>query len=180
VTDEIHLAVRRIHDAMDFRDPPFSTSRILEEMFPTVEVVQRKLAHYGLIEVYPRALPSGKRAVIAYHDGSHHSTQRFTIAHELAHWIFDFREGEAMPRVSCGGPRGDEERRADRFAAELLAPLAVLDRHARFTLRPDPDDDDAILKRDQAVQRLASRFNVSLMCMRNRVRDLERWRKSQR
>ncbi len=170
------LAVDKIHTAMKYYDPPYSTSRVIEEMFPAVAVVQRTLTRHGQIEVYPGPLPNGKQAVIVYHDGSHHSTQRFTVAHELGHWLFDFREGEALPTIECGS-RTAAERRADQFAAEFLVPMQVLDRHVKFDLFPDADDEDEVAKKAQRVQRLASRFNVSLLCMKNRVRDLSRWRK---
>lgn len=172
-------AVRRIHVAMRYRDPPFSTSRVIEELFPAVDVVQRVLKRHGQIEVYPKPLPNGKQAVIVYHEGSHHSTQRFTVAHELGHWLFDFEEGAAFPQVACG-VRSPVESRADAFAAEFLVPLAVLDERVSFDLSPDRDDEEAISRRDQKIQNLASRFNVSLLCMKNRIRDLKRWRKSQR
>ncbi len=84
-----------------------------------------------------------------------------------------------MPQISCG-VRDERERRADRFAAEVLVPMRVLHEHVKFNLRPDADDEDAVMRRDQSVQRLASRFNVSLMCMKNRIRDLGIYRKSLR
>lgn len=165
---------------MNYRDPPFSVSNIMETLFPEVIVAQRQLDRYGEIEVYPEPLPNGKRAIITYHEDSHRSTQRFTVAHELGHWLFDFKRGTETPSEVTCGVRHPVERRADRFAAELLVPLAVLHRHVKFDLHPDRDDEDAVADKAQAIQRMASRFNVSLLCMKNRVRDLARWRNDKR
>lgn len=180
---EVLSEVYAIHDAMDYQDPPFSCSAIMERLFPEIDVVARKMEEHAIIEVYRKPLPNKKQAVVAYNEEAHHSTQRFSISHELAHWIFDFRRGEApLAPVSCAnnGRRLFPERRADFFAAELLCPLWVLNQHVDFEIWPDKEDEDAVARRDQKVQRLASRFNLSMRCMRRRVGDLHAWRKIHR
>lgn len=180
---EVHTLIYELRNAMDYGNPPFSISSLMELMFPEIDVVGRRLEHHALIEVYPEPLPDGTRAVIAYNENDHHSTQRFSIGHELAHWLLDFKRGEALPPqpFACGikvsGRRPALERRADYFAAELLCPLWVLDRYVDFEIYPSEDDEDALSRRNQKVQRLASRFNLSMRAMRNRVTSLHGWRK---
>lgn len=177
--------IHGIHREMGYTVPPYSVSNVMESLFPEVDVVGRpNMTQHAVIEVYPAALANGKRAVIAYNENDHHSTQRFSIAHELAHWLFDFRRGAFIPTESalaCGGGRKSVlERRADYFAAELLAPLWVLDGMVSFGVFPDKEDEDAVARRDQQIQRLASRFNLSMKAMRNRVYSLHYWRKISR
>lgn len=179
----VHAAIHRIFTRMEYSEPPFSVSSVMEEMFPEVDVIGREMAEHAMLEVYKRPLGNGRRALIAYNEGDHHSTQRFSILHELSHWIFEFDCGQRLDgAVACGTPgrKPLAERRADYFAAEVLAPLWILDRHVAFTIYPEKDDPDATKDRDQRIQRLASKFNVSRICMRNRVFDLAAWRKIRR
>jgi Zn-dependent peptidase ImmA (M78 family) len=55
------------------------------------------------------------------------SRQRFTLAHELGHWVCQVKEGREAPvycRAADVAPTADRllERRANVFAAELLMP----------------------------------------------------------
>jgi Zn-dependent peptidase ImmA (M78 family) len=165
---------------MAFASPPFSTSEIFKKLFPMIRVVPREMSEHAIIEVYD--IPTDEiRATVAYRENAHHSTHRFSCAHELAHWLFDFDEGRKLTNVpACHGGRGEKpvhERRADHFAAELLVPLHVLDGYIDFLLQYDDDNEDADLEFRGGAQRLASRFNVSLFCMQARLRDLQHWRK---
>jgi hypothetical protein len=169
--------VHQIHQQLDLIHPPYSTVMITERLFPEIDVIGRSMARHATLEIFAQPLPSGHRALVSYNERDHHSTQRFSIAHELAHYIFD--QGAA---VVCWtqGPKPTAERRADYFASELLVPLWRLDEHVTFNLAPDIDDEDAVSRRTQNIQRLASRWNVSMACMRRRVIDLVSWRKVSR
>jgi hypothetical protein len=180
----VHSAIHRIFTTLNYRDPYFSISTVMEKMYPEVDVVARDMRDHARIDIYSTPLPSGRRATIFYRERAHHSTQRFSIAHELAHWEFDCNRGQTIPDGRVCGPsvtgKPLSERRADYFASELLAPLWVLDGLVEFDIYPDRDDEDAIAQRDQRVQRLASKFNLSLACMSRRVFDLAEWRKISR
>jgi hypothetical protein len=180
---QVHAVIHGIFLRMGYRQPKFSISSVMETMFPEIEVVGREIPGHALIEIYPRPLPSGVRATIVYNERAHASTHRFSIAHELAHYIFDTEMGTAMPSpgdpVCSVGPAGGKslsERRADYFASELLVPLWILDPMVDFDIHVDKGDPDAVRARDQKIQRLASRFDVSLRCMKFRVFDLAAWR----
>ena len=89
--------------------------------------------------------------------------RRFTVAHELGHWVCQVLEGRWHP-VYCrdveAGANGYPplEREANVFAAELLMPEPAV--RAAF----DADD---------SVERLAERFGVSPEAMRWRLFNLK-------
>lgn len=178
---EVYAQVHAIHARLGLTSPPFSTHQIFSTLYPMIKVVPREMQHHATIEVYAQAV-DGVAAVVAYREAAHHSTHRFSCSHELAHWIFDFKEGShhttEMPACFSGrGEKPAHERRADHFAAELLVPLHVLDAFTGFAIHFSAEDEDADLDFRSGAQRLASRFNVSLACMKARLYDLYHWRK---
>lgn len=179
--NEVHAAVWRIFKELDYQKPYFSTSQAIKTLFPELDVTGAEIGEFAKIEVFDMPLPSGKRAIITYDAKSAHPTHRFSIGHELAHWLFDFRRGTTKAEVSCGrrGGKPLAEKRADYFAAEFLAPLWILDQHVDFRLGDTGDPDDRAELRNN-TQRMASRFNVSLKCMQMRIQDLGYWRMMRR
>lgn len=179
---EVHAQLHAIFKQLDYRQPPFSTSHAIETLFPQLDVIGASIDEFARIEVFDEPLPSGKRAIVTYDDKSAAPTHRFSIAHELAHWIFDFRCGAERATVECGrrGGKSVSEQRADYFAAEFTAPLWILDQHVKFRLHADESDVDEMAALKNHTQRMASRFNVSLRCMQMRLRDLSHWRQMRR
>ncbi len=118
------------------------------------------------------------RAVIVVNRGAHPYRQRFTIAHELGHWMFDraeiahvFTEG-TWSETSEGPPAAADhphevwyedrpEQRANRWAAELLMP------EGWFT----PDAAGREISFDTARD-LAQRYRTSLTATALRLIDL--------
>lgn len=178
---EVLAEVHRLHKEMGYHNekPAFSISAIIEELFPEVEVEDEAMEKHAELKAFPRPLANGKQAKIIYNKNDVHSTHRFSIAHELGHWIFDCRRGEDVPSESPCTPsaRTLTERRANFFAAELVMPLHRLDEFVKFTIYPNADDADAVASRDRHIQRMAAKFNVSNMCARRRVFDLHAWRR---
>jgi hypothetical protein len=89
--------------------------------------------------------------------------RRFTLAHELGHWICQYEQGHVEPRY-C---RADEigvgagrklEREANTFAAQLLMPEPLLRREA--------------VELKLNLHALARRFEVSLPAMKVRLQQL--------
>ncbi len=89
--------------------------------------------------------------------------RRFTLAHELGHWICQYQQGRIAPRycrtemIGVGAGRS-LEREANEFAAELLMPEALVRREALlFRLN---------------IHALSRRFEVSPPAMKVRLRQL--------
>lgn len=140
------------------------------------------VAHLGLI-TQARALPDGvsgllvfenERGVIGYNSVHAPVRQRFTLAHEIGHFILHvkgkqprlfidkslafFRDDES----STGSD--DEEIEANVFAASLLMPAELVRTEVR-RLRLDLGDEEHV-----AV--LAKRFNVSSIAMSHRLANI--------
>ena len=115
----------------------------------------------------------GKTAVIAVNSAQHEHRQRFTIAHEIGHFILhkrtnrhfdeDFRIDFRNSVSSEATQRSEIE--ANKFAAALLMPEEFL---RRDLLRMDIDETDP----DQAIQTLAVRYKVSRRAMELRLLNL--------
>ncbi len=101
--------------------------------------------------------PKGGRSVIGVNKAHHHNRQRFTIAHELGHYLL--HEGSLVhvdrERAFKVNLRGDEaskgsdasEKEANLFAAELLMPAPFLQRDLRTSGILDVrGEDDSVLK----------------------------------
>ncbi len=144
----------------DQTEPAFSTRRIIETCFPRALVTGRELP-VGVDEAV-KITPQG--AVILYRRGLPTPSQRFVIAHALAHVMFDRVRGGCRP--GSAGHAG-RERRADSFAAELLIPLSYL----RDYVGTWPDDADQDRYLDQ-VDEIASHFQVPIAIVDKRIREL--------
>ena len=111
-------------------------------------------------------------AVIGVNALHHVNRQRFTIAHEIGHFLLhDFDElhvDKSIVRLRDGkSSKGeiDAEIEANCFAAELLMPQKFIEKALTFTPVNDLLDDAGMLK-------LAKRFQVSVQAMSNRLRTL--------
>lgn len=99
----------------------------------------------------------------------HPHRQRFTLAHELGHLLLHpaaiarqvHLDKGSLYRDSLASQGTDAlERSANAFASELLIPKRLLDQHV------DPKLD---LEDDEAVERLARKFRVSVAAMHYRL-----------
>lgn len=137
-----------------------------------LEGVQVERADFG-DEVSGVLVKDGERAIIGI-NGRHAPTrQRFTIAHELGHYllhgrrdlfvdkdfIVHFRDGNSSTGYD------PQEVEANQFAAELLMPAEQV--REIFAEAPFDIDDQG------ALRRLASRFGVSPMAMAVRLSSLD-------
>jgi len=115
-----------------------------------------------------------ERGAIGYNSAHAPVRQRFTVAHEIAHYILHVKKNlqsqlfidryVAFRRdgnSSTGGDRTEVE--ANRFGAALLMPESLLREEIR---RHDLDLDD-----EEALIFLAKRFHVSTSAMTNRTRE---------
>lgn len=116
---------------------------------------------------------TGNSAVIAVNSAQHENRQRFTIAHEIGHFILhkrtqkhfdeDFRIDFRNAVSSEATQRGEIE--ANRFAAALLMPEQFL---RKDLLRMGALESEA----DNAIQGLAIRYKVSGRAMELRLLNL--------
>lgn len=116
---------------------------------------------------------NGKSAVIAVNSAQHENRQRFTIAHEIGHFVLhkrterhfdeDFRIDYRNLVSSEATQRNEIE--ANAFAAALLMPEGFL---KKDFLRMEADEIDA----DHAIPTLAVRYKVSRRAMELRLLNL--------
>lgn len=117
--------------------------------------------------------PAGERTVIGVNAAHARTRQRFTIAHELGHFLL--HEGEPLHidrrnvgfRVKWRDPRSrdgtdPDEREANLFAAELLMP-------ARFLETDLPGLAGASLLDDGVIAALAKKYEVSSQALTLRI-----------
>jgi Zn-dependent peptidase ImmA (M78 family) len=113
------------------------------------------------------------QAIIGANSLQARARQRFTIAHELGHFLLHEDEQLHVDRSPYFRLRSDlasqgvdsAEIEANRFAAELLMPRAMVDSDLKA---PDPVD----VLDDEFVARLARRYGVSTQAMTLRLNNL--------
>ena len=115
----------------------------------------------------------GRTAVIAVNSAQHDNRQRFTIAHEIGHFVMhkhthrhideDFRIDYRNAESSEATKRSEIE--ANRFAAALLMPEAFIRRDLLRMVRDEVNADDTI-------QTLSIRYKVSKRAMELRLLNL--------
>jgi Zn-dependent peptidase ImmA (M78 family) len=107
----------------------------------------------------------GKELIIGVNSYHHPNRQRFTIAHEIAHFVMHKAWHLHVDEDFCinrDGSNSREEVEANRFAAELLMPVELIQTDvARFN-KVD----------DNAVSWLAGRYRVSTQAMQIRLTNL--------
>lgn len=99
--------------------------------------------------------------------------KRFTLAHELGHYLMHRRKSNLFVdefAVLYRGLRPEEgvdprEVEANVFAAELLMP--------EDAIKTDVEADPSRAKSDVAIRKLAARYGVSVMAMKYRLRELK-------
>lgn len=160
---EIATSLRRRSEQLE---PPYSTRQIIETCFPGTVVTGRMLdrATDEVVQVDQHAFRSHRAPhIIVYNRRRSTAARRYAIAHALAHIIFDgkrWRNRHANP---------DAELRCDRFADELLVPLAVL-REYVCKWPDDPDRETFLDMRDQ----IASHFHVPSKVIARQIAELRR------
>lgn len=108
----------------------------------------------------------GDRAFISVREDVSRGRQRFSAAHELGHWMRDRGKGLTSlcgaKEISMWGSGGrDRERRANRYAAELLLPI--------YLFQPDVQGREITLS---VAYVLAARYQVSRTAAAIRLAEL--------
>ena len=152
VTDQRAHALRdRFHTLFVAPDVPVPVEAIAEDLLG-LYVEEDEIECSGLL------LPAERRVVVRADEPP--ARRRFTLAHEVGHWVCQVLEGHAAPlycREEVGVGEGKAlEREANVFAAELLM--------------PEPDVRAAFAG---AIADCAERFGVSEEAMHWRLYNLE-------
>jgi len=163
LTEGIVVAAASVRAVAGEHREAFSTSRIVDALFPDAVVTGRRLP----AGVQEAVSTTSRGPVIVYSRELSPPAQRFVIAHAIAHLLFDADRPTAAARVGFAGDPATEAR-ADAFAAELLVPLERL--AALIEVRPASGDDFYL---DQ-VDSLASHFNVPRGLIDKRIREVHR------
>lgn len=156
-------AARGILKEIFFDAPPIQIKEIVAHLKTErglrIEIFERDLGKGGRGIQITESTPEGDNLIIAYNKNQHIHSKRFTVAHELGHFILGhtrqghdhnldiFEEGKADPK----------EIEANQFAAELLIPSTLL----------KADIENGI----QDVPTLAKKYWVSELAMWKKVLD---------
>jgi len=92
-----------------------------------LEVKERDLESCDGLLIRPKGVPRG--FIVVNTNIRSEARKRFTIAHEIGHFVLPGHEGAICGQSDIegwGGKRGERERQADEFAAELLIPSSIL------------------------------------------------------
>ena len=169
------LIVQRASELLELADcskPPIDVEQIAD--FLGIRVLRSPDAsgHSGFLLMGS----SSKTPIIGVNSTQSPVRQRFTIAHEIGHFVLhrslplhvDEPASFRIERRSHVSTRGDDpkEIEANAFAAELLMP--------RQALSEDVEDSDALLDltEDEDLSSLANRYQVSAAAMTFRLANL--------
>lgn len=78
-------------------------------------------------------ITKGEEAIIGYNKSQHPHRQRFTIAHEIGHFLLGHTQKNFILDFDSRKP---EEIEANQFAAELLIPLEMLKKDLKSNKKP--------------------------------------------
>jgi Zn-dependent peptidase ImmA (M78 family) len=154
---------------LKIRRPPVDPFAIAERL--GIRVVQIKAPDPTLSGFMMRKEGESGEPVIGLNRDHAKTRQRFTVAHEVGHYLLhewgDLRVDRSIVSFRddrSGTAEHSEEIEANQFAAELLMPAQWIEATAR-TRRFDLND-------DEAIRALASEFGVSQQAMTFRLANL--------
>ena len=127
----------------------------------------------GRPDVSGALVRDGKSAVIAVNSAQHENRQRFTIAHEIAHFLlhkgtnlhFDEDFSVNYRDALSSAAKDDLEIEANQFAASLLMPSHFIRKDMTRFISDGSDPEDAI-------QSLSIKYKVSKRAMEFRLLNL--------
>jgi hypothetical protein len=149
-------------------EPSYSTMQIIETCFPGTVVSGRALENNcdELVRVDSKAFKSHKAPHrIWYNRKLSGPEQRYAIAHAIGHIVFDGPRSRGVNDNAA-----NRELRCDRFADELLVPLAELPAYVGG-VRASDDPEQQIAFLDMCDQ-IASHFQVPSGVIVRRINEL--------
>ncbi len=158
------LAARRLLQKVGIPDkPPIDVYFIAAEL--RIEVVERSLGGTSAL-----LLRKDERAICVLHQADSPLRKRFSVAHEIGHFILHPSREAYDLQVIARDERSSEgkyleEIEANSFAAELLMPSELLRDEVRTHIDLFADD-------ESEIKNLAQTFGVSFQAMTHRLTNL--------
>lgn len=124
----------------------------------------------GMILISPTTINNygtNKLILVNYNDCD--ARQRFSIAHELAHYFLHYKDTTYFANRSINGVSSKEEKEADRFAAELLMPTKLV-RQEFYNYKNNCSSKN--ITRDMIINNIKNKFLVSYDASRIRLERL--------
>lgn len=157
------------HYGVNFDEEIIDISRIIYEMgFYVCQMAMDEdmdafiIVDTDLIEKYKTP------KVICLNKDNSVGTKRFLLAHELAHYIFEYKEREQARYYNTYNKKEESisETRANLFAANILVPEDVFKRkYAEYMEETE--------SKPVTIQKLAEFFNVSTKCIEYRMEEVK-------
>lgn len=121
----------------------------------------------GLIVVnQTEEIEDGFKKIIAVNEDNVYVRQRFTVAHELAHYFNN--ENEPIYAHRETGIRNKEEAEMDNFAGQLIMPYELIDKFVKKIKEEITSNEDFI------ISKIAQEFLVSIQAAKIRYLDYQR------
>ncbi len=162
--DHIPEIAKKIIDDLKTKEFPIPIIKIMKELDFLVGQQELKDELSGYIVISDEVIKKfGKRKMICVNSKDSLGHQRFTIAHELGHYLFDYpnQMSEFYNTYKTDDADSEKEKRANRFAAELLMPKEeFLKQYNKFA------------ESTQIILNLADYFQVSTRAVDRRFIEL--------
>lgn len=124
----------------------------------------------GFLAIQPhpseKNVGSGTRKIIGVNANRPLDLKRFIIAHEFAHWVLHYQDGQVFLHRENKKGKNSEENDADYFAAALLMPMASFSRVYSELKSKD-------LSRSVICSQLASKFKTPEESVSRRIDEIE-------
>lgn len=166
--NEMPEVAQMILDKLGIEEVPIPIVAIMKSLNFQVVAGELKDEISGIIGIDDDLAKNFKSSkVIAINNKDNVGHQRFTMAHELAHYLFDFDVSNQIVYYNTYNTfedENEEERRANYFAANLLMPEKKFKK----------EFDNVVIKNNLyvTVEKLSQIFQVSGEAVRRRISEL--------
>ena len=166
--NEMPEVAQMILDRLGIEEVPIPIVAIMKSLNFQVVAGELKDEISGIIGIDDDLAKNFKSSkVIAINNKDNVGHQRFTMAHELAHYLFDFDASNQIVYYNTYNTfedENEEERRANYFAANLLMPEKKFKK----------EFDNVVIKNNLyvTVEKLSQIFQVSGEAVRRRISEL--------
>lgn len=145
----------RVLEDLGMTEPPIDVEALARGLGLAVRYVPRSGGLEGRL--------IRERMVIEVNQRHHPHKRRFTVSHEIGHFVLNHSPVfSAFDDRSIGDPSGVNERQANAFASELLMPEPAIGAHWTKVRRTE-----------KPIDKMAEVFNVSSEAMYYRLSELD-------